>query len=149
MYAVFHGPVQLKKIAQRIHLLAAALNNAFAGAGIRQVNSLFFDTVCFEVENTEALKQAALENKTNFRYLDNGMVCISFDEPAAAFYAATVVNLETIFRAAGYAGFKIDLVSAENLIEKNNVLNRRSSYLLHPHFNTHHSETQMMRYIKQ
>jgi glycine dehydrogenase len=148
MYAVYHGPAGLKKIAQRVHLMASALANALKNAGIKQANLQFFDTLYFQVNDAERLRAAAERHQTNFRYFENGFVGISFDEAAATFYNESIINLECIFREAGYENFSIDLANAASVIEAGDF-NRESTYLLHPNFNTHHSETQMMRYIKQ
>ncbi len=149
MYAVYHGPKGIKKIAKRIHLLAAALNNALAAAGIQQLNEFFFDTLHFTVKDVEKFKSVALAHKTNFRYFEDGSVGISFDEAATAFPSDTTKNLQAIFTEAGYANFKIELRDDEGLFDNPSAFKRTSTYLLHPNFNTHHSESQMMRYIKQ
>lgn len=149
MYAVYHGPSGLKKIAQRIHLFAVAFNNALAKAGIHQFNEYFFDTLHFKVADKPAFRKVALAHETNFRYFADDAIGISFDEVAASDPADTIQNLESIFKEAGYKHFAIDLKNAIGLFESESVFNRQSSYLLHPNFNTHQSESQMMRYIKQ
>lgn len=149
MYAVYHGPDGLKKIAQRIHLLAVAFNTALAKAGIAQFNGYFFDTLHFKVDHPAKLEKIALEHHTNFRYFIDGTIGLSFDETAVSHAAETISNLETIFREAGYKHFTINLTEANGLYEDESVFKRGSAYLLHPNFNTHRSESQMMRYIKQ
>ncbi|MES2646248.1 MAG: aminomethyl-transferring glycine dehydrogenase [Bacteroidota bacterium] len=149
MYVVYHGPEGIRKIAQRIHLLTAAVNKAFEVAGIDQYNKFYFDTLHFNVSDPAKFQQIASTHKTNFRYFEDGSIGISLDEAATAFPLDTVHNLESIFKEAGFSQFKIDLSVEAGVLNTASLFKRESSYLLHPNFNTHHSESQMMRYIKQ
>lgn len=148
MYAVYHGPDGLKKIAQRIHILTAAVAKSLEAAGIKVINNNFFDTISFEVADVNAFKKAADKNKANFHYHANGSIGLSIDEVASNNIGETEKNLAAIFKEATATSISLSFDEADALSGKLNGLQRTSSYLTHPVFNTHHSESQMMRYIK-
>jgi glycine dehydrogenase len=151
MYSVYHGPEGLRKIARRIHILATAVAGALEKAGIRQVNPFYFDTIAFKVTDSEAFKKAAAENHSNFMYHPDGTISLSLDELAASSPKETTQNLAKIFSAVvknDHADFILLLDEGEDLFEGHSALRRTSAYLTHPVFNSHRSETQMMRYIK-
>jgi len=143
MYAVYHGPDGLKKIAQRIHILTAAIARALQNAGVKVLTTHFFDTITFEVPDMNAFKKAAIENKANFHYNSNGSVTMSIDEVASNHIGETEKNLAAVFNAATSKNFSLQFDEADSLFGT-----RTSPYLTHPVFNTHHSESEMMRYIK-
>ena len=143
MYAVYHGPDGLKKIAQRIHVLTAAIAKGLKNIGVKVLNDNFFDTITFEVADINAFKKAAEKNKANFHYHANGTVSMSIDEVASNYIGETEKNLAAIFKAATSRSFVLFFDEADALFGK-----RTSAYLTHPVFNTHHSESEMMRYIK-
>jgi glycine dehydrogenase len=149
MYAVFHGPDGLKNIASRVHLLAQAVSEKLATLGIAQKNTAYFDTLKLTGVNAKAVKTMAEKYHTNFRYFEDGTVGISIDETTSVEDANTIIR---IFEAlteknAGHP------ITATQLPTPNSQLltglERSSTFLTHPVFNTHHSESQMMRYIKQ
>ena len=144
MYAVYHGPDGLKKIAQRIHVLTAAVARSLESNGVKIINRHFFDTLTFEVPDTGAFKNAAEKNKANFHYHANGSISLSIDEVASNYIGETEKNLNAIFKEATSNGISLSFEEAGKL----NGLQRTSSYLTHPVFNTHRSESEMMRYIK-
>ena len=148
MYAVYHGPEGLKKIAQRIHVLTAAVAAAFEKAGIQLLNEQFFDTLTFKVTDVNKFRKVAEDNKANFHYNDNGTVSLSIDEVASNDINETEKNLVAIFRQAESKDITLFYDEANVLFGKWKSLKRTSGYLTHPVFNTHHSESQMMRYIK-
>ncbi|MEP7237715.1 MAG: aminomethyl-transferring glycine dehydrogenase [Ferruginibacter sp.] len=143
MYAVYHGPEGLKKIAQRIHVLTAAIARGLQSIGIKVLTENFFDTMTFEVADINAFKKAAEINKANFHYHTNGTISLSVDEVASNYIGETEKNLVAIFKAVTSKTFVLSFDEADALFGK-----RTSAYLTHPVFNTHHSESQMMRYIK-
>ncbi len=143
MYAVYHGPVGLKKIAQRIHVLTAAIAKGLQSIGVKVLTTEYFDTITFEVANVEAFKKAADKNNANFHYHANGSISLSIDEVASNYIGETEKNLAVIFKEATELNLVLLFDEADALFGK-----RTSSYLTHPVFNTHHSESQMMRYIK-
>ncbi len=143
MYAVYHGPDGLKNIAQRIHVLTAAIAKGLKSIGVKVLNDNYFDTLTFEVNDIKAFKNAAEKNKANFHYHANGNISLSIDEVASNYIGETEKNLAAIFKEAISKTFVLFFDEADALFGK-----RTSTYLTHPVFNTHHSESEMMRYIK-
>ncbi len=149
MYAVYHGPKVIRAIARRVHDLTRALDVTLRTLGYRQHNEAFFDTlrVSASPEAMAKIRSAAEEVDFNFRYPDSESAGIALDE------TTTVDDLQTIARIfAGAAGKRapdrLDTLAdgAREVIPPS--LRRTSEYLTHPVFNTHHSETEMMRYMK-
>jgi glycine dehydrogenase len=137
MYAVYHGPQGLKDIALRTHALARAFARAMKKGGRTVVGEAFFDTVALELADAPA-QQAALERAgMNVRLLDSKHLSVTFDETTSAAELAGVVS------ALGGEG--IDDVNDTRIPENQR---RRSAYLTHPIFNTHHTEHEMLRYIR-
>lgn len=149
MYAVFHGPDGLKNIASRIHLLAVAVADGLSKLGIRQTNTTYFDTLKIEAVDAARLKTMAEKFHTNFRYFEDGTVGISIDETTSIEDANTVIGIFEAFteKSTGHQLTAATLSSVNHQLPAN--LQRNAPYLTHPVFNTHHSESQMMRYIKQ
>ncbi len=148
MYAVYHGPDGLKKIAQRIYVVTASVSKALEVAGIKLLNKNFFDTITFEVSDIAAFKNAAITNQANFYYNENGTITLSIDEVASNYIGETEKNLASIFKKGAGKEINIRYDKPDALYEWPASLKRNSAYLTHPVFNTHHSESQMMRYIK-
>ena len=147
MYTIYHGPVGLKKIAQKIHGLAQKLEAQLTSIGITQANKFYFDTLHVTGFDIAALQKEALAADINFRYFNdnknNHTISITIDETISENEIAKVVSLFeklTSKKASGKAASAASIPPS---------LLRTSSYLQHPVFNSHHSETQMMRYIKQ
>jgi glycine dehydrogenase len=142
MYAVYHGPEGLKKIAGRIHGLTKQLASGLAALGLVQENEYFFDTLKIAVADKKAIQQAALKHEINFRYFETSHVGISVDETITA---ADIDEVIKIFSEAG--------VEATDAKIRNNdwpsSLVRTSSFMTHPVFSAHHSEHEMLRYIKR
>ncbi len=148
MYAVYHGPEGLKQIAQRVHILAQAVSTGLHQLGLQQTNDFFFDTLKVSGVDASLIKDRAEKHHLNFRYFDEGTIGISLDE------TTTINDVNEILKAFESATEKnAHIIKAENLATVNyqlpTDLQRNSLYLTHPVFNTHHTETQMMRYIKQ
>jgi glycine dehydrogenase len=145
MYAVYHGPDGLRSIAARVHESAKALAGALLYIGVYQLNKVFFDTIRLELPDEaarERLTRLALAARMNFRFRGDGTVNIALDETtdphdleliASAF--ATALDTRTPPIGPVTAEFEAPYA-------------RTSTYLTHPVFNTHHSETQMMRYLR-
>ena len=152
MYAVFHGPDGLKDIATRIHILAHKTAKELKELGMEQLNAHYFDTLRFKVKDIGQLKKVAEEREVNFYYQEEGEVIISVDETTTL---DDVFSLRNLFSAAlklhkesGTQPSTPNLQPPTSNIYLPEQLIRTSSYLSHPVFNTHHSESQMMRYIK-
>lgn len=145
MYAVYHGPLGLKNIATRIHQLTAALAKALTYAGFTQFNEQYFDTIYIGGVDRNSIEKEAIAAGINFRYFENGNIGISVDE------TTTVTDLNLVLGVFAKAtGKKINMINTDNLQSTLSAEAFRSThYLQHPVFNTHHSESQMMRYIKQ
>ncbi len=143
MYAVYHGPQGLKKIAQRIHVLTAAIAKGLQNIGVKVLTNEVFDTITFEVADINAFRKTAEDNEANFHYNVNGTVSLSVDEVTSNYISETEKNLAAIFNTVGSKKFKLFFDAADALFGK-----RTSAYLTYPVFNTHHSESEMMRYIK-
>jgi glycine dehydrogenase len=143
MYAVFHGPKGLRAIAEQIHASARALEDALVAQGLRQTNDAYFDTLRIEGANVAAVRPAAELAGLDFRYFADGAIGISIDETTTIDDVADIVKT---FAGGGRPVFK----DGAPLVLKAPVhLRRTSAYLSHPVFNTHHSETEMMRYIRR
>ena len=141
MYAVYHGPDGLKKIAGRIQGLTQLLEKGLAATGIKQVNKNYFDTIKVAVADKKAIQQKAEQAEINFKYFSDNHVGISLDE------TTTLQDVESIISIfSGNASIKKETVSELNWPAS---LIRSSNFLTHPVFNSHHSEHEMLRYIKK
>jgi glycine dehydrogenase len=147
MYAVFHGPDGLKDIAKRVTVLANALAEELQAEGYEVLHDNFFDTVVFKVEDSTALKAKAEAAEINFRYYDNNLVGVSLDETTGLTDVLDILLLLDQPNEHSVAGFGIS--EEAGLYHLPTGLTRTSLFMTHPVFNTHHSETQMMRYMKQ
>ena len=145
MYAVYHGADGLKTIAKRVSLLAKTLSNHLADLGVHNINSQYFDTISFVLKDIEKLKSLSDAHQVNFGFEQN-LVTISIDETTTP---SDIEYIVVVFEK--YAGKKSNLANLNHSEILNNIpttLTRTSEYLTHPVFNSHRSETQMMRYIK-
>ena len=149
MYAVYHGPDGLRAIATRVHALACQLESGLTAMGLRQTNPHFFDTLCIALPGgVEAVCAAADSAGINFRVVDTTHLGISLDETVTADDVRDTVNI--------FAGMLVvDAPHVADAVREAGAgtrypapLRRTSSYLTHPVFNVHHSETAMMRYIR-
>ena len=144
MYGVYHGPEGLKDIAIRVHNRAKSLDQALQGLGLQQLNSVYFDTLLFEVENSTGLKKIAEKAGLNFLYTPEGQVGISVNETTTAADLQEIVDCFSSFLGKDSATAK---ESSEEVIPAN--LQRQTVFLDHPVFRQYHSETALMRYIKK
>lgn len=148
MYAVYHGPQGLQRIALRIHILAAAIAKGLQDAGVQVLNKNYFDTISFTVSNVEALRSASESEKANFHYHADGTVSLSIDEVSSNSAAETLNTLRSIFKKAESKDVSFPIDNDIQSYNGQESLMRSSAYLTHPVFNTHHSESEMMRYMK-
>lgn len=145
MYAVFHGPDGLKDIATRIHLLTQTLHESVTALGIEQGNKFFFDTLSLKGLDNAHVKTLSEAAGINFFYT-NGRIGITLDETTSLEDVKAIVSV--LEKATG----KKTAVNTPGATVQYSIpanLQRTSSYLTHPVFNTHRSESQMMRYLKQ
>ncbi|MGI9559096.1 MAG: aminomethyl-transferring glycine dehydrogenase [Thermodesulfobacteriota bacterium] len=148
MYCVYHGPSGLEKTAKKIHSSALALSRALTGAGFSQTNSRFFDTLSFDLSalppgTGENIRKISLEHGANFLH-EEGRVGVSLDETTGT---AELNLIARIFSSA--AGKDAPAVEDSENGDSLRGLERKTAFLSHPVFNTHNSETEMVRYIKQ
>jgi glycine dehydrogenase len=146
MYAVYHGPQGLVRIARRVHRLAAILAQALRGAGV-QVGDDFFDTLHVTGIDAPTLHRRARDAGINLRAIDPHSVGISLDETATR---EDVIRLAGLFGAdiSHGSGIDIDALDAEVADALPPALLRTSEFMTHPVFNTHHSEHEMLRYMR-
>ena len=144
MYAVYHGPAGLRAIAERVHSLARVAEDALVAVGLEQTNTAYFDTLRITGANVGSIRGRAEAVGINFRY-DGDAIGISFDETSTIEDVGDIVGL--FKAAAGKSGFPV-FKRAEFVLKAPAALQRTSPYLTHPVFNSHHSETKMMRYLK-
>ncbi len=146
-YAVYHGPQGLKRIAQRINRLTNILAHSLKAAGIELVNTQWFDTLTFKVDEEEAIIARAAAAHMNLRVDGNGQLGVSIDETTTLNDIADLVHVVT--------NHTIDLSDADAQVIAANFsgipaeLQRTSEFLTHPVFNSYHSETEMLRYLKK
>ncbi|WP_029789378.1 aminomethyl-transferring glycine dehydrogenase [Vibrio harveyi] len=145
-YAVYHGAEGLRTIARRTHHMTAILAAGLTKGGFELAHNSFFDTITINTgAQTEELYAKALAADINLRKLGT-QLGVSFDE------TTTVADVEALFAVFGV---KEEVAALSTEIAGNEfaaipeALRRTTEYLTHPVFNTHHSETQMMRYLKQ
>ena len=139
MYAVFHGPNGLKNIARRVAILTALLRDELKAAGKEVVTENFFDTICVRVQNADSIRKKSEAAEINFRYFAGDIIGISLDE------TTTVTDVQNILKVFGIEN---SLSNKTSSAELPHFAKRQSAFLQQDVFNRHHSETQMMRYLK-
>lgn len=141
MYAVYHGPDGIRGIARRLHQMTAALADALSAAGYKPVHSHYFDTVRIELsaEKLAEIRVKAEAAGINFFYGKNTLQ-IALDE------TVTDSDLQDILEIFGS---NISMQAGKGVLRAPAALHRESTYLTHPVFNSYHTESEMMRYIKR
>jgi glycine dehydrogenase len=139
MYGVYHGPKGVQSIASRIHACATTTAKALASKGFSCTNSNYFDTLKVVVSDEAAVRSRAEKANINLRYFGTGHVGIALNEQT------TIKDIENLVAAITGENASISL-STENAIGN---FKRTSEYMTHPVFGTHHSETEMLRYLKK
>ena len=144
MYAVFHGPKGLKYIANKVHASAVTLADALNKLGVYQTNTAFFDTLSVKA-NAQKVKAIAEKNEVNFFYVNEDTISISLNETTSK---RDINQIIAIFaEATGKETFTISELNSTSHFPKS--VERTSLFLQHDVFNNHHSESQLMRYIKK
>ncbi len=152
MYAVYHGPAGLRRISGRINTLAKMLDLGFKELGVAQLNGAFFDTLLVDLSpwgegSCETLRANALKERINFRYLPDEKVCISLDETVTEEDVAQILSLFSDSLGLGEkVSVTVGRASASASVPEN--LLRKGDFLTQPVFSRYHSETLMLRYIK-
>jgi glycine dehydrogenase len=138
MYAVYHGPSGLRAIAERMHRLTVQLANSLQASGLKIAHENFFDTLRVDLgdENADAVLSRAAKAGMSLRGLHEHAIGISLDETTSE---SELAHLCQVF------GAELD----DSADRKSKIENRKSPYLTHPVFNTHHTETEMLRYLRR
>ncbi|MDD4385076.1 MAG: aminomethyl-transferring glycine dehydrogenase [Bacteroidales bacterium] len=148
MYAVYHGPEGIKRIATHAHSAAVIIAKEITKLGYKQNAKTVFDTLEVELPTgvkVDMIRRKALDKEINFNYKPNGTIGISTDELTSI--AEINYIIEIFAEVAGKPAIKINSIEVTNAIPEN--LKRKSEYLTDKVFNIFHSETEMMRYIKR
>jgi len=145
MYAVYHGYEGLKSIAKKIHSLTNILNGSVLQMGLKQLNTVTFDTLQIKISDADKLKSLAESSEINFLYIDKTTIGISLNETTSLEDVKQIVTL--LAKAEGKNAPNItDYVESSSLPKE---LKRTSDFLTNDVFDKYHSETEMMRYIKR
>jgi len=146
MYATYHGPRGLATIALRTHRLAATLAAGLRELGLDVPTPVFFDTITVKTgHRTQAIHQAARERGINLGEIDAARIGVSLDETTG------VPDVEALWAAFAPAGSRMprfDAIEAAVDDQFPPALQRQSAFLTHPVFNTYHSETDLLRYLR-
>ena len=152
-YGVYHGKEGIRRIAAKVHMLTVGLNKAAEKLGYQQLNKYFFDTLYIQLPeeiDQETIRETALNNGVNFRYFeDEKYIGISIDETTSENDIALITAI--LAKAAGKETFELKFEPFEESNSEYILINHRrtSSFMEHLVFNTYHSETEMMRYLKK
>ena len=148
MYAVYHGPEGLRRIARRIHLMTAALANGLERLGYEVLTEDFFDTLRVNLgqRHSRQLMRVAETHQVNLRILDAQSVCVSLDETTSA---EDLTLLLRIFNDGRSPNFTAEELATRVEVQFLAPFARQSPYLTHAVFNRYHSETEMLRYIRR
>ena len=143
MYAVYHGPEGIKRIAKRVSLYTAALARALEARGVRVLTKSFFDTLKVEVSSPLEVLSRAQKAKINLRSFGGSQFGISLDETTRE---ADIADLVFVLSGQKLEGAVLPEGESSGLPA---ALKRTSSFLTHPVFNSYHSETEFLRYVKR
>jgi glycine dehydrogenase len=144
MYAVYHGQEGIRTIAEEVHASTALVSSELKKLGFETKTKLFFDTIVVSADSKK-VKSIAEGKEINFRYIDDKHVGISLDQ---TIQEEDIADIISVFAEA--AGKKSDTKKSEKLnLIKGTFAERKTAYLTHPVFNSYHSESEMMRYIKR
>ncbi len=142
-YAIYHGPEGIKKIAENTSQLAKNFADKIKQSGYELYSEHFFDTVTIKtLDKTDSIFRNALRQNVNIRKVNSQMLAVAFDERKNVYRANQLLKIFNCSEA-------IRENATENLSNLPDNLLRSSSYLQHPVFNSYHSETEMLRYLKK
>jgi glycine dehydrogenase len=142
-YGVYHGPEGLKNIAGKIYGLTQLIKKTLQNIGYEIVNGNNFDTITVKIKNPEPIKTVAEGEEINFRYFENGYIGISINEKTSVEDAEAIINI-----FAKNIGKSVDISSIKIINEIPENLQRKSDFMQAEVFNKHHSEHEMLRYLK-
>ena len=144
MYAVYHGPKGLEYIAGKIHRTAVTVSENLEKLGFHQLNSAFFDTILLKADAAK-IKEISQRLEVNFHYPSSDAVAISLNEATNLSDVNTIISI--FAEAAGKEAIKISELLEANKIPSS--VERKTGFLKNEVFNSYHSETELMRYIKK
>jgi glycine dehydrogenase len=153
MYAVYHGPDGLRSIAKRIHRLTKILASELDKLGFAQTNKYYFDTLKVDLGESSIRIRKKIEGlsrkaRMNFRYISNRFTGISLDETVGLEDIMRIVDVFASARGVEYQRSAVTGADDSGEVFYSRELTRDSAFLTHPVFNSYHSETKMLRYIK-
>jgi glycine dehydrogenase len=144
MYAVFHGPKGLQYIAKKVHACAVTLTDALNQLGVYQTNIAYFDTIVVKADAAK-VRKVAEQHEINFFYIDEETISIALNETTSILHLNQIINV--FATALEKPSITLTQLSSHSQLPTN--LERQSTFLQHEVFNSHHSESQLMRYIKK
>ena len=144
MYSVYHGPKGLKHIAQKVHHTALSLSKALNNLGLSQLNTAYFDTIQLKAD-ARKIKTLAEAKEINFYYPNDNTVCISVNETTSL----TDINAIISVFAEALSKETLQVTALEKASAIPTELQRQTEFLTDTVFNSYHSETELMRYIKR
>ncbi len=150
LYGVYHGPQGIKNIAWRVHKLCRILDRGLGQLGYKVLNTCFFDTLTIAMPTQyllENIKVQALSNRCNFRYDGDEAVGISLDETTTPDDVQLILDI--FAKVTQQASISISEINEDLDLNWPTELTRESDFMDHPVFSSHHSEHQMLRYLKQ
>ena len=146
MYGVYHGAQGIAAIAARVHAMARLLESELVAIGVTQRNAHYFDTICVEVPGgITAIRERATGAGINLRYIDERTISIALNETVTSEDVADIVSA---FSGNPASAARMESRLSASPLRIPDDLRRTSAFMTHPVFNTHRSETQMMRYIR-
>ena len=151
MYAVYHGPDGIKAIATRIHRFTKLLDTELIKRGFIQLNEIYFDTLKIEITGKKQAAQIlhlAVEAGYNLRFIEDKYIGVSIDETTSFEDIETLINVFTKVKGAAVNKGSLNSPFGSTAVLYPFPFQRMSGYLKHPVFNSYHSETGMMRYLK-
>lgn len=152
MYAAYHGPKGLREIARHINILAGVLSAEVQKLGYKQLNANFFDTLLIQLPEDvriENIRKLAIESQVNFNYIDQDKIGISLDETTSLEDVNLLLHIFASAAKKPYAEFICNPDECSQIRTFAPSMDRQSEYLTAPVFNSYHSETEMMRYLKK
>lgn len=148
MYAVYHGPKGLRQIASRVHRMTTLLSSGLEKLGYKIISTPYFDTIRIELSKISSAEiiHYAEEREINIRQISGHVVSISLDETTTT---KDINDLLEIFNENKPLHFSLEDLQKKEEWKIPEILERKSSYLTHPVFNSFHTETEMLRYIRR
>jgi glycine dehydrogenase len=152
MYAAYHGPKGIREIARHINILTGVLSTEVQKYGYKQLNANFFDTLLISIPegvNIDALRKLAIESHVNFNYVENDKIGISLDETTSLEDVNLVLHIFASAAKKQFIEFVCNPDECGLIRTFAPSMDRQSEYLVDLVFNSYHSETEMMRFLKK